>query len=259
MFAEKGGKNRPSGTVIADNRGRIVWYHEVPAGLEATDFRAQTYRGKPVLTWWQGIDLEGRHRAQARTSIYDASYQPIATVKAAHGLDGDLHEFQLTPRGTAYITIYHEVPVDLRVGRRAEERLRRGQRRPGDRHQDRQGRLRVAQPRPRAADRVDPGAPRAGAPRDEEAAARLLPRQLDRRRPRRDDPHLGPQHERALPDPPRRLDRLAARREAQRLRPGRRGEVPLSSTTRASTARRRSRSSTTARSRRRSRTRARSS
>jgi hypothetical protein len=46
--------------------------------------------------------------------VYDASYHEIATVKAAHGLDGDLHEFQLTPRGTAYITIYHEAPVDLR-------------------------------------------------------------------------------------------------------------------------------------------------
>ena len=55
MFVgQKGGKDRPSGTVIADNRGRILWYHEVPAGLEATDFRTQTYHGKPVLTWWQG-------------------------------------------------------------------------------------------------------------------------------------------------------------------------------------------------------------
>jgi len=113
MFAQKGGKNRPSGTVIADNEGRIVWYHEVPKGLEATDFRAQTYRGKPVLTWWQGtISKAGIGRGSYE--MYDASYHQIATVKAAHGLDGDLHEFQLTPRGTAYITVYHEVPVDLR-------------------------------------------------------------------------------------------------------------------------------------------------
>jgi hypothetical protein len=112
MFAQKGGKNRPSGTVIADNEGRIVWYHEVPKGLEATDFRAQTYRGRPVLTWWQGtISKAGIGRGSYE--MYDASYHQIATVKAAHGLDGDLHEFQLTPRGTAYITIYHEVPVDL--------------------------------------------------------------------------------------------------------------------------------------------------
>jgi hypothetical protein len=113
MFAQKGGKNRPSGTVIADNEGRIVWYHEVPKGLEATDFRAQTYRGRPVLTWWQGtISKAGIGRGSYE--MYDASYHQIATVKAAHGLDGDLHEFQLTPRGTAYITVYHEVPVDLR-------------------------------------------------------------------------------------------------------------------------------------------------
>jgi hypothetical protein len=113
MFAQKGGKNRPSGTAIADNRGRIVWFHEVPSGLEATDFRAQTYRGKPVLTWWQGI-ISKAGIGRGTYEVYDASYHEIATVKASHGLDGDLHEFQLTSRGTAYITIYHEVPVDLR-------------------------------------------------------------------------------------------------------------------------------------------------
>jgi outer membrane protein assembly factor BamB len=113
FVAEKGGKNRPSGPVIADNQGRIVWYHEVPSGLEATDFRTQTYKGKPVLTWWQGrISKAGI--GEGSYVIYDSSYHQIATVKAAHGLSGDLHEFQLTPRGTAYISIYKEVPVDLR-------------------------------------------------------------------------------------------------------------------------------------------------
>jgi Arylsulfotransferase (ASST) len=114
MFAQKGGKDRPSGAVIADNRGRIVWYHEVAKGLEATDFRAQTYRGKPVLTWWQGI-ISKAGIGRGTYVVYDASYRQIATVKAAHGLAGDLHEFQLTPRGTAYISIYHEVPIDLRT------------------------------------------------------------------------------------------------------------------------------------------------
>ena len=90
MFAQKGGKDRPSGTVIADNQGRIVWFHEVPKGLEATDFRAQTYRGKPVLTWWQGI-ISKAGIGRGTYVVYDASYHQIATVKAAHGLDGDLH------------------------------------------------------------------------------------------------------------------------------------------------------------------------
>jgi hypothetical protein len=112
FVAEKGGKNKPSGPVIADNRGRIVWYHQVPHGLEATDFRTQTYRGKPVLTWWQGtISKAGIGRGEY--VIYDDTYREITTFKAGNGLDGDLHEFTLTPRGTAYITIYHEVPRDL--------------------------------------------------------------------------------------------------------------------------------------------------
>src|SRR5215470_14205167 len=44
-----------SGVEILDtDTGRTVWSHAVPAGQEATDFRTQTYRGQPVLTWWQG-------------------------------------------------------------------------------------------------------------------------------------------------------------------------------------------------------------
>jgi arylsulfotransferase ASST len=116
FVAEKGGANRPSGPVIADNRGRVLWYHEVPGGLEATDFRAQTYRGKPVLTWWQG-KISKAGIGQGTYEMYDASYRPLKTLKAARGLAGDLHEFELTPRGTAFVTVYRELPYDLsRVG-----------------------------------------------------------------------------------------------------------------------------------------------
>ena len=41
--------------------------------------------------------------------IYDTSYHQIGTVKAGNGLSADLHEFQLTPQGTALIAI--EYPV----------------------------------------------------------------------------------------------------------------------------------------------------
>jgi hypothetical protein len=112
FVAEKGGKDRPSGPVIADNQGRIAWYHEVPHGLEATDFRTQSYNGKPVLTWWQGT-ISKAGVGKGEYVVYDETYHQLAKLKAAHGLDGDLHEFQLTPRGTAYITVYHEVPIDL--------------------------------------------------------------------------------------------------------------------------------------------------
>jgi hypothetical protein len=112
FLAEKGGKGKRGGPVIADSLGRIIWYHQLPAPLEATDFRTQTYRGKPVLTWWEGrISKAGV--GSGRYVIYDSSYRQIASLHAGNGLDGDLHEFQLTPRGTAYITAYREVPADL--------------------------------------------------------------------------------------------------------------------------------------------------
>jgi hypothetical protein len=114
FLAEKGGKRRPGGPVIADNRGRIVWYHQVPAGLEATDFRTQRYHGQPVLTWWQGT-ISKAGVGEGRYLVFDRSYRQVAALDAAHGLHGDLHEFQLTPRGTAYVTAYEEVRADLRA------------------------------------------------------------------------------------------------------------------------------------------------
>jgi hypothetical protein len=102
----------PAGPAIVDDRGRVVWYRQVPAGEEATDFRAQTYRGRPVLTWWQGTSTLAGY-GHGVDEIYDSHYRKIGQVEAADGYSADLHEFQLTPRGTALITVYDEVPADL--------------------------------------------------------------------------------------------------------------------------------------------------
>ena len=113
FIAQKGGKSGArGGTVIADNQGRIRWFHQLVNPLEATDFRAQTYEGKPVLTWWEG-GISKAGVGVGRGVVYDDTYKKIATVKAGDGMEGDLHEFQLTPRGTAFISVYHEVPADL--------------------------------------------------------------------------------------------------------------------------------------------------
>jgi hypothetical protein len=44
--------------------------------------------------------------------IYNSSYRPIATLKSANGVDADLHEFLLTPQGTAWRTAYNPVSWD---------------------------------------------------------------------------------------------------------------------------------------------------
>ena len=111
FVAEKQG-GKTGGPMIVDSRGQVVWYHQIAPPLQATDFRVQRYHGKPVLTWWQGTEsVAGTGKGEYE--IFDTSYRHIATVRAGNGLHGDLHEFQLTPRGTAFITAYREVPADL--------------------------------------------------------------------------------------------------------------------------------------------------
>jgi hypothetical protein len=88
--------------------GGLVFFQPVPRGDSATDFRAQTYQGRSVLTWWQG-KVSGGGTGRGVDEIYNGSYQHVATVHAGNGLSADLHEFQLTPQNTALITSYHAV------------------------------------------------------------------------------------------------------------------------------------------------------
>jgi hypothetical protein len=53
IFITPGGST-VSGPEIISNTGKVIWFHPLPAHELASDFRTQTYRGKPVLTWWQG-------------------------------------------------------------------------------------------------------------------------------------------------------------------------------------------------------------
>jgi hypothetical protein len=100
-----------NGSEILDKRGNIVWFHAIPQGQTASDFRTQTYQGKPVLTWWQGTGLGGLSRGT--DYIYNDHYQQIATVNAGNGLSADGHEFLITPRNTALILSYTTATANL--------------------------------------------------------------------------------------------------------------------------------------------------
>jgi hypothetical protein len=100
-----------NGPEIIDNQGNVVWFHPVPAGEEAADFRTQTYDGRPVLTWWQGTGLGGL--ATGTDYIYNDRYQQIATVNAGNGYSADGHEFLITPWNTALILAYTTATANL--------------------------------------------------------------------------------------------------------------------------------------------------
>ncbi|MFF7635635.1 arylsulfotransferase family protein [Kitasatospora sp. NPDC008050] len=108
--------------ILSPDGRRTVWSHAVPAGLQAADFRKQTYQGKPVLTWWQGTNLGGL--ASGVDVIYNDHYQKIGEVKAGNGYSADGHEFLITPQNTALIISYTEATANLTsIGGRADQKV----------------------------------------------------------------------------------------------------------------------------------------
>ena len=100
-----------NGPEIIDNQGHVIWFHAVPAGLTASDFRVQRYDRQPVLTWWQGTGLGGL--SSGTDYIYNDRYQQIGTVNAGNGYSADGHEFLITPWNTALILAYATATADL--------------------------------------------------------------------------------------------------------------------------------------------------
>jgi Arylsulfotransferase (ASST) len=101
-----------SGPMILDPSGGLVWFKALPHGVSATNFQVQQYAGRPVLTWWQG-DISVHGFGLGEDTIADGAYEDIAHVRAGNGLQADLHDFQLTPQGTALITAYEPIYCNL--------------------------------------------------------------------------------------------------------------------------------------------------
>ncbi|OJD33350.1 arylsulfotransferase protein [Diplodia corticola] len=110
VFLEPRGRSVSTpGPMILDADGSLV-YMEKKFG-EVMDFRPQSYLGETYLTFWSGTD-DGTH-GRGTYYMLNSSYDIVHTLTPANGLEGDLHEFELTPDGTALLTIYEIVPADL--------------------------------------------------------------------------------------------------------------------------------------------------
>jgi hypothetical protein len=102
-----------AGPLLVDHMGEPVWFKPIPRALWATDVRLAHYRGRPVVTWWEGkMNVIGFGEGEG--VIVDSSYRELARVRASNGRSIDIHEFMLTPEGTALFTCFpHRVPANL--------------------------------------------------------------------------------------------------------------------------------------------------
>ena len=101
-----------AGPMILDQSGGLVWFKPLPTHVSATNLQVQAYQGRPVLTWWQG-DISVHGFGLGADVIADQGYTDIAHVKAGNGYQADLHDFQLTPQGSALITAYAPILCDV--------------------------------------------------------------------------------------------------------------------------------------------------
>ena len=113
-----------TGALIMDQAGNPVWFRPLDSRyIQNSDFRVQTYRGKPVLTMWQGTISgtqsenpnlpAGDPEPGAYFQIINQSYKVIKRLTAHKGYTADVHEFTITSRNTALFTAVKQVPANL--------------------------------------------------------------------------------------------------------------------------------------------------
>ena len=134
LLTPRGNSVPNPGPLILDASGNLIWI-EKKFG-EVMDMKVQTYRGQDYLTFWSGTDdgTHGRGKyymaslthhpnpAVADFAQLDSSYETQYVLDAVgDDLDGDLHEFRITENGTALMTVYEIIPMDLSgVGGRSD-------------------------------------------------------------------------------------------------------------------------------------------
>ncbi len=101
-----------SGPLILDNRLQPVWFRPVPENVVASNLSVQTYRGKPVLAWWQGTVTSTGISESGEYIIVDQHYRPVARLEGQGGWILTLHSL-LIDGDHAWVTANKNIPRDL--------------------------------------------------------------------------------------------------------------------------------------------------
>jgi hypothetical protein len=112
MFAAPYSGPGKNGPMIFDEAGNVVWFDPLAPNLAASNLQVQQYNGRPVLTWWQGY-IPPQGFGQGEEVIDNSAYQQVARVHAGNGYKADLHDFHITPRGTAVMTVFNPIDCNL--------------------------------------------------------------------------------------------------------------------------------------------------
>jgi hypothetical protein len=116
-LAAKGPMTGQGGPLIVDNSLRPVWIRPVGTSVVSGDLQQETFNGKPVLVWWQGVITNTGATTSGEVQVVDRHYRKVATLKAQGptGCAGagcwqiSIHDAVIS--GTdMWVTVYRNVP-----------------------------------------------------------------------------------------------------------------------------------------------------
>lgn len=106
------------GPAIFDNHGRLIWYLPRPFRT-VHDLKVVTYQGRRLLAWYEG-GAKRRGGDRRHFVLMDDHYREVKRIYPGNGLHADMHEIQVTKRGTALVGTY-PTAIDPRTGKRVTD------------------------------------------------------------------------------------------------------------------------------------------
>ena len=102
-----------SGPMVLGRDLQPVWFQPVPEDVVASNLTLQSYRGKPVLGWWQGKVTKSGQTETGEDVAVDEHYHVVARLHATGGWVLTLHEFLIDDEGHAWVTANKNIARDL--------------------------------------------------------------------------------------------------------------------------------------------------
>ena len=104
---------KDGGPMILDMAGNLVWSAPGQYGDASANTKIQRYNDQDYLTFWAGEKLQ--ESGLGKYYMLNSSYDLVHTVSAVgENMKGDLHEFKITGDGSAIITVYERVLVNMK-------------------------------------------------------------------------------------------------------------------------------------------------
>ena len=101
-----------SGPLMLDSSLQPVWFKPVPEKIVASNLSLQTYEGKPVLAWWQGIVSKTGATESGEYVVVNQRYETVARLKGVDGWKPTLHEIIIDGHD-AWVTANKDIALNL--------------------------------------------------------------------------------------------------------------------------------------------------